>query len=131
MPQYYIHNHHPVIIPPNIFDRLQEDIENRPPNIDKRSRSYIFSKRLLCPYCGAYYGQIIWNKGTQKEVVVWKCNNKFKDENRCPSPTLKESYIKDQFIKEINSLITNKEQIIKNLSKLIPNTPKINPIIQG
>ena len=117
VPQYYIHNHHPAIIPPVLFDRLQEALNNRTPEDKKRSRNYLFSKKIVCGQCGAYYGRVVWNKGTDKEVVMWRCNNKFKRKgHKCNSPTLKETFIKELFAKEIDRKFQN-QSAIKELLK--------------
>ena len=128
IPQYYIHNHHPAIIPAEIFDRLQIDLNNRPKDTDyKRSKNMIFSKKIICPCCGGYYGPLTWKYKNQKEVVAWSCNNKFKKPKgeRCTSPFLKEESIKQSFIVQINQLITDKTAIIniliKIIKKIVPN----------
>ena len=120
VPQYYIHNHHPAIIPPDLFDRLQESLNNHPYDNDKRSRNYTLSKKIICGDCESYYGRVVWRKGTKQETVVWRCNNKFKEGHcRCKSPTLKESFIKQLFVKKINLLINNSLIIIRTLKTII------------
>ena len=118
VPQYYIRNHHEPIIDPAIFDRLQEHLNSRPIIEDKRSKNYIFSKRVICSECGGYYGRCDHYTRNNKEVVLWRCNHKFK-EQRCQTPTLSEQFIELNFIEAVNSKIQNKAQIINHLRKIL------------
>ena len=132
VPQYYIHNHHPAIIDKDIFDRLQESLKNKRNDDYRRSKNYLYSKRIVCPYCQNYYGPCIWNKNMKSEQIIWRCNSKYKKtKNNCISPTLKEPFIKQLFIDELNKLITNPNQIINQLLKTIKSVidpQKIIPI---
>jgi predicted nuclease with TOPRIM domain len=47
--------------------------------------------------------------------VVWQCNSKFKDKTRCTTPHLTEDEIKEAFIRVVNSLITDREEILMEL----------------
>ena len=40
--------------------------------------------------------------------MVWQCNNKFKAEEKCSTPHLREDVIKEVFIKALNKLVTDK-----------------------
>ena len=134
--QYYIHNHHPAIIKEDIFDRLQDDLNHQVKDTDYiRSRNYLFSKRIICSCCHGYYGPILWHKGTNSESLVWRCNQKFKRDksNRCITPSLKESYIKDLIIDDINKMFTNniKATIFNNLHRYLKNNKKASSYLKS
>ena len=40
--------------------------------------------------------------------MVWQCNNKFKADEKCSTPHLKEYVTKEVFIKALNSIVTDK-----------------------
>ena len=121
VPQYYIHNHHPAIISEDIFDRLQESLKTNKDNNYRRSKNYLFSKRIVCPYCGNYYGPSTWLSSSGTPLTIWRCNSKYKKETQrsCISPSLKEEYITQFLIKEINRLIERPNVIINQLSRII------------
>ena len=121
VPQYYIHNHHPAIIPEDIFNRLQESLKTNKDNNYRRSKNHLFSKRIVCPYCGNYYGPSTWLSSSGTPLTIWRCNSKYKKETEssCISPSLKESFIKQFFVDGINKLIKSPDDIIDHLLKAI------------
>gem|GEM_PF-5756409 len=56
IPQYYVENSHPAIIPPEIHDLVQVEMRKR----KKANRHYsgkdCFSSHIVCGECGGYYG---------------------------------------------------------------------------
>ena len=53
-------------------------------------------------------GSKVWHSTDKYRGVVWQCNNKFKAEEKCSTPHLKEGVIKEVFIKTLNSIVTDK-----------------------
>ena len=126
VPQYYIHNHHPAIIDPAIFDRLSEYLNDQGKDLDyKRSKSYLFSKKIKCTICGSYFGPVEWRHNS---VRYWRCNNRYK--KRCISPTIKETDIKNIVINALNNRMKNqKEAIFSNLNKIFKNSKAIKSFL--
>ena len=56
---------------------------------------------------------------TAKDGGTRQCNNKFKNKQKCKTPHLTENQIKEEFVKEFNNLIINKEEIIKDAEDTI------------
>ena len=105
---------HEAIIEPEIFDRVQDMIKER-----SRKRGYsgvtIFSSKIQCGCCGGWYGSKVWHSTDKYRRVVWQCNSKFKDKTRCGTPHLTEDEIKDAFLRVVNSLITDRDEVLSEL----------------
>ena len=112
IPQYYVEDNHEAIIEPEIFDRVQDMIKER-----NARRGYsgvtIFSSKIMCGCCGGWYGSKVWHSTDKYRRVVWQCNSKFK--TRCGTPHLTEDEIKEAFIRVVNSLITDRDEILVEL----------------
>ena len=60
IPQYYVEGNHEAIIDPALFDRVQDIFRER-----SRKKGYsgvtIFSSKIQCGCCGAWYGSKVWH----------------------------------------------------------------------
>lgn len=114
IPQYFVQDNHEAIIEPAIFDRVQDMIRQR-----SQKKGYsgvtIFSSKIKCGCCGAWYGSKVWHSTDKYRRVVWQCNSKFKDKTHCKTPHLTEEEIKAAFIRMVNSLITDRDEILAEL----------------
>ena len=114
VPQYYVEGSHEAIIEPAIFDRVQDIIRER-----SQKKGYsgmtIFSSRIKCGCCGAWYGTRIGHSTDKYRRVVWQCNAKFKDKTRCQTPHLTEDEVKEAFLHMVNSIITDRDGILMEL----------------
>ena len=72
LPQYYIKDNHPAIIPREMFYQIQEEIARRkskkPANTKKAKTNrgrftskYALSERLVCGNCGCYFRRVTWS----------------------------------------------------------------------
>ena len=66
------------------------------------------SDKLVCGDCGFFFGSKVWHSTDKYRSVVWQCNNKFKADEKCSTPHLREGVIKEVFIKALNSIVTDK-----------------------
>ena len=114
IPQYFVQDNHEAIIEPAIFDRVQDMIRQR-----SQKKGYsgvtIFSSKIKCGCCGAWYGSKVWHSTDKYRRVVWQCNSKFRDKTHCKTPHLTEGEIKAAFIRMVNSLITDRDEILAEL----------------
>lgn len=120
VPQYYIHNSHPAIIDPDIFELAQNEIKRRHPNRRQLHRSSPFFGKIICGECGGFYGRKVWHSGSKHRSHVWRCNQKYKNDVHCTTPNLRETDIKDAFVVAFNQLLGNKEQYIAHFEELLP-----------
>ena len=68
--------------------------------------------KLVCADCGGYYGQKVWHSTDQYRRVIWQCNSKFENDNKCGTPALDTDTIQTMFIKAYNRLMQNHKQVI-------------------
>lgn len=115
VPQYYVQNDHEAIISPQVFDLVQAIIKKRQ-NIKGRKRYSgvsIFSSKIKCGQCGSWYGAKVWHSTDKYRQTVYRCNDKFK--RRCKTPHLIENEIENVFVRAVNQLIKNKDEILSNI----------------
>lgn len=68
--QFYVSGGHDAIIPPDVFDYVQEKLKVRK---DKRhSGVRLFSGKIICGQCGCYYGSRPWHSTTYNNLA-WQC----------------------------------------------------------
>lgn len=117
LPQYYIQDNHPAIIPREMFFRIQEEITRRnskkPANAKKAKTNrgrftskYALSERLVCGDCGCYFRRVTWNIHGRKEIV-WRCINRLECGPKVcgNSPSLEEGSLHNAIMEAIRSLI--------------------------
>ena len=114
MPQYYVEGNHEAIIDPSVFDMVQKQIAERNSEKNRVSCVSIFSGKIKCGDCGSWYGPKVWHSNDKYRRKVWRCNHKFDDSKKCSTPHLNEEIIKRLFVKAVNILFTEKNEIIAN-----------------
>ena len=117
VPQYYVENSHPAIIPSEIFDMVQLEFEKRKGKA--MGSGSIFVGKIICGDCGSFYGPKIWHSNEKCRKTIWRCNSKYKHKVKCQTPNITETWIKEKFVEAINLLIKNKDSIISDCECLI------------
>lgn len=120
IPQYYVTGNHEAIIEPDTFELVQAEIERRRVRHGKYSGVSIFSSRIKCGECGAWFGSKVWHSNDAYRRTIWQCNHKFEG-TKCSTPHLTEDEITATFIKAFNQLFESRNEILENL-KLVQNT---------
>ncbi len=118
VPQYYVEDSHPYIIEPEVFDHVQEVLEQR-----SRKKNFsgctIFSSKIKCGCCGGWYGSKVWHSTDRYRRVIWQCNGKYKGKTRpCRTPHLTENEIKAAFIRMVNKLAAERDPLIADLREI-------------
>ena len=113
--QYYVEDHHAAIVPPETFDLAQEEIDRRS---KARYVNRLFGSKIVCEECGSYFGAKTWHSTSHNRRVVYRCNHKYEDGEKCKTPHLYEEEIKARFCKALGKLIDIKDEVIENLSLL-------------
>lgn len=116
VPQYYVENNDEAIISPQVFDWVQDEIKRRREGRKRYSGVSIFSSKIKCGQCGGWYGAKVWHSTDKYRRTIYRCNDKFK--NHCTTPHLTEEEIKAIFVKAVNQLISNKDEILGNVTLL-------------
>ena len=114
VPQYYVEHNHDAIIEPAVFDTVQKQISVRQTGTNRRSSASILSGRIKCGCCGSWYGPKVWHSNDKYRRVVWQCNHKFDGGEKCRTPHLEEETLKGLFVKAVNFLTTEKDEIAAN-----------------
>jgi len=115
VPQYYVEGNHEAIISPEVFDLVQEELERRAKTKgSKYSGVSVFSNKVKCGDCGCWYGSKVWHSTDQYRKVIYRCNHKYRGDEKCKTPHITEEEIKVAFIDAFNKVLTEKKEIIAN-----------------
>ena len=116
--KYLVENGYEAIITPEQFEIAQQELEARRKENRQHSSKSIFISKLVCGDCGCFYGSKVWHSTDKYRSVVWQYNNKFKADEKCSNPHIKEGVIKAVFIKAINSIVTDKDPALDMMDHL-------------
>ena len=120
VPQYYVENSHPAIVTAEVFDLVQHEMKRRREIGRHTSAAGIFSNRLVCGECGAYYGSKVWHSTDAYRTRIWRCNRKYEEKGRpCPSPHLRDEEIRAAFLQAVNEVVARKTEIVDACSKVL------------
>ena len=114
VPQYFVEHSHEPIITPEEFDKVQTEFERRKRISRQYSGKSIFSSRIICGDCGAFFGSKVWNSTSKYRRIIWQCNNKFKGDHKCETPHLDEETIKARFVAAFNAILDSKDTILED-----------------
>jgi DNA invertase Pin-like site-specific DNA recombinase len=119
VPQYYVQDNHEAIIQCDVFDLVQKEIVHRKKHIETTKGTSIFSGRIRCGICGGFFGPKIWHSNNKYRKVIWQCNDKYTDRyNKCTAPHFSEDELKTLFVRALNKLITNKDEILRGFEEI-------------
>ena len=77
VPQYYVTGRHPAIIEPDEWEPVQAEFARRKTLGKAYSGKSVFSAKLVCEDCGAFFGPKVWHSTDQYRRTSWQCNGKF------------------------------------------------------
>ena len=118
VPQYYVRDSHPAIIAPELFDRVQTEIQRRQAMGNKYSGKSVLSGKIVCGDCGEVYGVKVWNSTDKYRRVIWRCNGKYRD-SKCTTPHLDEKQIREKFLQAYNQAMINRESLLEDCSAML------------
>ena len=119
VPQYFIEDSHPPIIDPQEFELVQAEIARRKEIGKVYSSSNIFSTKLVCSCCGGFFGSKVWHSTSKYRRVIWQCNHKFQNGEKCKTPHLYEDEIKKRFIEVCNRIASDKEEFLISCQQIV------------
>lgn len=134
MPQYYVENDHPAIIPKSVFMQVQQIIKQRRNGITTKNGKhrrlngkYCFSQKVFCGKCGDILQRNMWYR--PEKVAVLRCASRVrrsKTGRRCMIRNVKEPLLKEATVEAFNQLIEGHElagkQIKANILKIVKNS---------
>jgi len=71
------------------------------------------STKIVCGECGGFYGSKVWHSTSKYRRVVWRCNEKYKDDQKCETPTINEDDLKRLFIEAFDLMYSNQSELAK------------------
>ena len=107
------HNHD-AIIELAVFEAVQKQMALRCPGKNRQSCVSIFSSKIKCGDCASWYGSKVWHSTSKYRKTIWQCNHKFDGCEKCTTSHLDEEAIKELFVKAVNILTTEKDEIAAN-----------------
>ena len=113
IPQYYVEGNHEAIIAPAVFEAVQRELAQRGKGRNRHSGIHLFSGKIKCGQCGSWYGSKVWHSTDKYRQVIWQCNHKFDNDERCSTPHLTDDEIKAYFVSAVNKLLPEKDRLIK------------------
>ncbi len=129
-PQYYVENSHPAIVSPETFDLVQYEMERRQKRGSRTSAVSVFSNRVVCGECGAYFGSKVWHSTDAYRTVIWRCNKKYAQKgNPCASPHIRDEEIKEAFQQALNQMLEGREEIAaahQQVIEIMTSTDKLD-----
>lgn len=121
IPQYLVEDNHEPIISNEVYKMAQQEFEKRKAIKGRYSGTNILASKIFCGDCGHLYGAKVWHSNSKYRRVIYQCSHKFKNDKKCKTRHLYKEEIEKVFIKAVNQLIANKEDIINNI-ELVKNT---------
>jgi hypothetical protein len=118
VPQYFVENSHPAIIPQETFDLTQSEIARRAKMGGKFGGcGRLFSGKIICGRCGAFYGSKVWRDHKGNEKTVWQCKNRTKN-GKCNAPYLSKDQIKQAYVRAYNEILGDKNRYLQELEDI-------------
>ena len=113
IPQYYVSNNHPPIIDEDMWELVQAEFGRRKGMKTSFSSVDVFSSKLICADCGAFYGRK--KNGTQelnmKGLYINVIGNTLKVKDVCKTPHLTKEQYKLKFLNAYNLTMKDKNAL--------------------
>lgn len=111
VPQYYVEGSHEAIIATEEFEAVQEEMARRK-ELGRAYSDKAFHSKIICGDCGGFYGRKVWHSTDEYRSVIFQCNQKFKNAEKCRTPKLTEDEIKLRFLNAYNELMGNRATVL-------------------
>jgi len=120
IPQYYVEGNHEAIISPEEFDLVQAELVRRKQYGKRYVTTSVFASSIICGECGSFYGQKVWHSNDVKyRKYIWQCNGMFKGKERCCTPHLDETRIKEMFLEAYSQLSSRRAQVMADVQMML------------
>ena len=128
VPQYYVEGSHEAIIATEEFDAVQEEMARRK-ELGRAYSDKAFHSKIICGDCGGFYGRKVWHSTDEYRNVIFQCNQKFKNEEKCKTPNFTEDEIKKRFLNAYNELMGSRDTVLADcelIRQTLCNTTEID-----
>ena len=113
-------DNHEAIIPPDMFEMVQREVERRDTADGHYGSAHVFSCRIKCGECGSWYGSKVWHSTDKYRRQIWQCNHKYAGGKQCGTPHLTDEQIQEAFISALNKLLSDKAEVIQCGNEMLP-----------
>ena len=127
VPQYYVENSHPAIIPPETFDLVQHELKQRKARRGYKASASPFSGRVFCGECRSVYGSKVWHSNTKYRSLIWRCNHKYNGK-KCSTPHIRDTALQTAFVDAANQIIGNKGALLRELESALHTIVDTSPL---
>ena len=123
LPQYFVENNHPPIVPKDVFYQVQGEMQRRSalkydPTKFRCGSSQALSGRLVCPYCGRKLKRYA---NPNPALTDWRCRQRAYEKKSitkentasCPCRNVKEVEVKMAIIAAFNQLRGIRDELIR------------------
>lgn len=117
LPQYYVEGDHDAIIDPETFDLAQREFLRRKGMDGRYSGVDLFASHIVCGSCGSHYGAKVWHSNDKYRKTVYRCNAKYRGQERCSAPHLTEEQVQRAFLSAINGRIADRNGLFERLQR--------------
>lgn len=117
--RYYVEDSHPPIVTKLLFDVVQTEIARRQKLGKRYSGNSIYSSKIVCGECSSFYGSKLWHSTDKYKTVIYQCNNKFKNTEKCKTPNLTVDEIQSIFVQAYNLAMADKSRVIEDCELMI------------
>ena len=121
-PMYYAENTHPAIIPKELFDLAQDEMQRRKDEKDiavggsRYTSKYPLSGLLICGDCGHRLRRHVRTMGSGKKVAAWGCANRIANGRTvCDSRHVSEEVLKETYRAAIMDAVGDMDAIIETV----------------
>lgn len=119
LPKYYIEESHEAIISPEEYELVQIEFDRRKKLGKHYSGTKTLGSKIVCSDCGGFFGSKVWHSTDKYRKVIWQCNQKFKKDCLCTTPTLNETEVKERFITAFGLFFQKRDIIISAVQEVI------------
>lgn len=122
LPQYYVKDDHPAIIPKELFFEVQAEMTRRSElrregKLNEKYCSHIaMSGKVICGECGAPFQRTHWVLKEGK-VLVWRCRSRLQNSKKsgCHSRTIRESDLQKAVVKAVQDLVIDENSLYNDI----------------
>ena len=115
LPQYYVENSHEAIIDKEVFDAVQVQLsENKKWYTEKN-----YFGKIRCGCCGSSFVRHLWHSTDKYKETIYRCKDKYKNEEKCDTPHIRDDEIQRWIVSALNKVIDNRKEIIGNIKLLM------------
>jgi site-specific DNA recombinase len=122
LPQYFVKDDHPAIIPKELFFEVQAEMTRRSElrregKLNEKYCSHIaMSGKVICGECGAPFQRTHWILKGEK-LIVWRCRSRLQKgkKNDCHSRTIREADLQKAVVKAVQDLILDENSLYNDI----------------